>query len=116
MFQNTRLLVEAAVLNEARQTIAKEIMASQGSARFMAKIPTDTLPVKVLREQVEREFWKSVGVPYGQVKSGNVPEEYQGRRARLRGNAGLDDVLAGQPGAPRRQRTRRHVRRETRLL
>lgn len=60
IFKNSTLLLRTAVMNHARRQVVDEIMESQGSARFLAKIPTDTKSVGIDREQLKKNFAKNL--------------------------------------------------------
>jgi len=73
IFKNSTLLLRTAVMNHARRQVVDEIMESQGSARFLAKIPTDIKSVSIEREQLKRNFAKNLkemigAEEYAQIK------------------------------------------------
>lgn len=62
MINNSVMLIDRAVKNEALQKIADMADSHQGGGRFMVKIPTESRPVKIEPSQVLKEVLKSLGV------------------------------------------------------
>ncbi len=60
MFGNTRFLIEAAVINDARLKVIDEISRAQGGARFLVKIPRDNKSVFIDKTQVKQQFMEAV--------------------------------------------------------
>lgn len=83
MVQNTRMMIEAAIINHAKVAIVDKIAQKQGGARFLTKIPRENKAVKIDTEQVERAFWESIGVNYNMLKSGMLPAEIDPQFATL---------------------------------
>ena len=69
---NAGMLIDAALVNEARIKVAKLSQLRRG-AKFMAKIPTDERVVQVHRAEVERAILEALGVK----KRNQLPPDVQ---------------------------------------
>ena len=61
MIGNARMLIDAALTNEARLAVTK-LTGLRGSAKFLARIPTESRWVQVHRAEVERRVLEALGV------------------------------------------------------
>lgn len=56
IFQNTKMLIEAAIVNEAKRKVIRGIAEHDRGGEFIAKIPTTNKAVHVDKEQIRKEF------------------------------------------------------------
>ena len=74
MIQNTSMLIEASLKNEARAKIV-ELATKKGGGQFMVRIEADSRPVKINREQVKQELLKASGIDATAAKIGMLDAE-----------------------------------------
>lgn len=75
MTSNAANLIGESLKNEARVKIADFATQAKGGAKYMTKIPKDTLPVSVDKQQIKDFVYQALGLNPRAVEMGNVPEE-----------------------------------------
>lgn len=74
MIQNTAMLMEAALKNEARLKVV-ELANQKGGGKFLVKIDAYSRPVKINREQVREELLKASGLDPAAIRRGALDAE-----------------------------------------
>jgi hypothetical protein len=75
MTSNATNLISESLKNEARVKIADLADQTKGGARFMTKIPKDTKPVTVDKEQIREFVYRTLGLSPKMVEMSMVPGE-----------------------------------------
>lgn len=74
MIQNTSMLIEASLKNEARLKIV-ELANNKGGGKFLVRIEADQRPVKIDKSQVKDELLKASGIDPTAARLGNLNAE-----------------------------------------
>ncbi len=92
MTGNAAMLIDKAVKNEARQQIASLAESERGAGKFMTRIPSESRPVKIQREEVLNGILKALGIDKSDPVAFDVIADV---RAQIESGPGMFEFFMG---------------------